>query len=56
MLFHNPRLVGGVLFGMVAAAGIKKLCHVELINRHLLIITALLALGLRVTFRPRFTA
>lgn len=45
--------VGLVMFGMVAAAGIKTLSRVELTDRNLLIIAASLALGLGVTFfRP----
>ncbi len=44
--------VGLVMFGMVAAAGIKTLSRVELTDRNLLIIATSLALGLGVTFRP----
>lgn len=48
--------VGLVMFGMVAAAGIKTLSRVELTDRNLLIIATSLALGLGVTFRPEFIA
>ena len=44
--------LGLLMFGMVAAAGIKTLSRVELTDRNLLIIAASLALGLGVTFRP----
>ncbi len=44
--------VGIVMFGTVAAAGIKTLSRVELTDRNLLIIATSLALGLGVTFRP----
>ena len=46
--------VGLVMFGMVAAAGIKTLSRIELTDRNLLIIATSLALGLGVTFRPEF--
>lgn len=46
--------VGLVMFGMVAAAGIKTLSRVELTDRNLLIIATSMALGLGVTFRPEF--
>lgn len=46
--------VGLVMFGMVAAAGIKTLSRVELTDRNLLIIATSMALGLCVTFRPDF--
>ena len=46
--------VGLVMFGMVAAAGIKTLSRVELTDRNLLIIATSMALGLGVTFRPDF--
>ena len=46
--------VGLVMFGMVAAAGIKTLSRVELTDRNLLIIVTSMALGLGVTFRPDF--
>lgn len=46
--------VGLVMFGMVAAAGIKTLSRVELTDRTLLIIATSMALGLGVTFRPDF--
>lgn len=48
--------VGLVMFGMVAAAGIKTLSRVELTDRNLLIIATAIALGLGVTFRPDFIA
>lgn len=48
--------VGLVMFGMVAAAGIKTLSRVELTDRNLLIIATSMALGLGVTFRPDFIA
>ncbi|MGL4373886.1 MAG: solute carrier family 23 protein, partial [Turicibacter sp.] len=44
--------VGIVMFGTVAAAGIKTLSRVQLTDRNLLIIATALALGLGVTFRP----
>ena len=40
--------VGLVMFGMVAAAGIKTLSRVELTDRNLLIIATSMALGLGV--------
>ena len=46
--------VGLVMFGMVAAAGIKTLSRVELTDRNLVIIATSMALGLGVTFRPDF--
>lgn len=50
----NPVLggVGVVMFGTVAAAGIKTLSRVKLNDRNLLIIATAVALGLGVTFRP----
>ncbi|MDU1412894.1 MAG: nucleobase:cation symporter-2 family protein [Clostridium sp.] len=50
----NPVLggVGVVMFGTVAAAGIKTLSRVKLNDRNLLIIATSIALGLGVTFRP----
>lgn len=44
--------VGVVMFGTVAAAGIKTLSRVRLTDRNLLIIATSIALGLGVTFRP----
>lgn len=44
--------VGIVMFGTVAAAGIKTLSRVRLTERNLLIIATSIALGLGVTFRP----
>ena len=44
--------VGIVMFGTVAAAGIKTLSRVKLNDRNLLIISTSIALGLGVTFRP----
>lgn len=46
--------VGIVMFGTVAAAGIKTLSRVELNDRNLLIIATSIGLGLGVTFRPDF--
>ena len=46
--------VGIVMFGTVAAAGIKTLSRVELNDRNLLIIATSIGLGLGVTFRPNF--
>lgn len=46
--------VGIVMFGTVAAAGIKTLSSVEINDRNLLIIATSIGLGLGVTFRPDF--
>lgn len=46
--------VGIVMFGMVAASGIKTLSKVKLTDRNMLIISTSLALGLGVAFRPEF--
>ena len=46
--------VGIVMFGTVAAAGIKTLSKVEINDRNLLIIATSIGLGLGVTFRPGF--
>lgn len=46
--------VGIVMFGTVAAAGIKTLSRVEINDRNLLIIATSIGLGLGVTFRPDF--
>lgn len=43
---------GIVMFGMVAASGIKTLSRVKMDNRNLLIMAVSLALGLGVTVRP----
>lgn len=43
---------GIVMFGTIAAAGIKTLSRVEINNRNLLIIATSIGLGLGVTFRP----
>lgn len=48
--------VGIVMFGTVAAAGIKTLSKVILNERNLLIIATAVGLGLGVTFRPDFIA
>ena len=48
--------VGIVMFGTVAAAGIKTLSKVKLTERSLLIIATSIGLGLGVTFRPDFIA
>lgn len=44
--------VGIVMFGTVAAAGIKTLSRVKINNRNLLIIATAIGLGLGITFRP----
>ena len=44
--------VGIVMFGTVAASGIKTLSKVEINDRNLLIIATSIGLGLGVTFRP----
>lgn len=46
--------VGIVMFGTIAAAGIRTLSSVEINNRNLLIIATSIGLGLGVTFRPEF--
>ena len=48
--------VGIVMFGTVAAAGIKTLSSVEINDRNLLIIATSIGVGLGVTFRPDFLA
>ena len=48
--------VGIVMFGTIAAAGIKTLSTVKINNRNLLIIATAIGLGLGVTFRPDFIA
>lgn len=54
----NPVLggVGIMMFGTVAASGIKTLSKVNLTERNLLIIAVSIALGLGVTFRPEVIA
>ena len=47
---------GIVMFGTVAASGIKTLSSVEINDRNLLIIATSIGLGLGVTFRPDFLA
>ncbi|WP_242943264.1 nucleobase:cation symporter-2 family protein [Clostridium uliginosum] len=46
--------VGIVMFGTVAASGIKTLSRVKLNNRNLLIIATSIGLGVGITFRPEF--
>ena len=46
--------VGIVMFGTIAASGIKTLSKIEINNRNLLIIATSIGLGLGVTFRPEF--
>lgn len=46
--------VGIVMFGTVAASGIKTLSKVKINERNLLIIATAIGLGLGVTFRPEF--
>ncbi|MDS0528152.1 purine permease [Clostridium sp. SHJSY1] len=46
--------VGVVMFGTIAAAGIKTLSTVKMTNRNILIIATAIGLGLGVTFRPEF--
>lgn len=48
--------VGIVMFGTVAAAGIKTLSKVKINERNLLIIATSIGLGLGVTFRPEFVS
>lgn len=48
--------VGIVMFGTIAASGIKTLSRVKINNRNLLIIATSIGLGLGVTFRPDFIA
>ena len=48
--------VGIVMFGTIAAAGIRTLSTVEINNRNLLIIATSIGIGLGVTFRPDFIA
>ncbi len=53
-IMPNPVLGGAgiIMFGMVAAAGIKTLKSVPLNNRNLLILAISIGIGLGVTFRP----
>lgn len=53
-IMPNPVLGGAgiVMFGMVAAAGIKTLSRCELTTRNLLILAVSIGLGLGVTVRP----
>jgi len=55
-IMPNPVLGGAgiVMFGMVAAAGIKTLSRCELNTRNLLILAVSIGLGLGVTVRPDF--
>lgn len=55
-IMPNPVLggVGIIMFGTIAAAGIKTLSSVEINNRNLIILAISLGLGLGVTFRPDF--
>lgn len=46
--------VGIVMFGTVAAAGIKTLSSVDINDKNLLIIATSIGLGLGITFRPDF--
>lgn len=48
--------VGIVMFGTIAAAGVKTLSSIQITNRNLLIIATSIGLGLGVTFRPEFLA
>lgn len=45
---------GIVMFGTIAAAGIRTLSSVKINNRNLIIIATSIGLGLGVTFRPEF--
>lgn len=53
-IMPNPVLGGAgiIMFGMVAAAGIKTLTSVPLNNRNLLVLAISIGIGLGVTFRP----
>lgn len=55
-IMPNPVLGGAglVMFGIVAASGIKTLSTVRLTNRNLIIIAVSIGLGLGTTFRPEF--
>ena len=54
----NPVLGGAgiVMFGIVAASGVKTLGSVRLTNRNLIIIAVSIGLGLGATFRPDYFA
>ncbi|WP_432662771.1 nucleobase:cation symporter-2 family protein [Wukongibacter baidiensis] len=55
-IMPNPVLGGAgiIMFGMVAAAGIKTIKNVPLNNRNMLILAISLGIGLGVTVRPDF--
>lgn len=55
-IMPNPVLGGAgiVMFGTVAASGIKTLGNVKVSNRNLLIIAVSIGLGLGVTFEPQY--
>lgn len=55
-IMPNPVLGGAgiVMFGIVAASGVKTLGSVKLTNRNLLIIAVSIGLGLGATFRPEY--
>jgi len=57
-IMPNPVLGGAgiVMFGVVAASGIKTLSRVKIDNRNLLIIAVSIGLGLGVTVKPEFVA
>ncbi|KNF06933.1 putative purine permease, partial [Gottschalkia purinilytica] len=57
-IMPNPVLGGAgiVMFGIVAASGIKTLSRVKLTNRNLLIIAVSIGLGLGITVRPEYVA
>ncbi|KXG75114.1 nucleobase:cation symporter-2 family protein [Thermotalea metallivorans] len=57
-IMPNPVLGGAgiIMFGVVAASGIKTLKEVEMNNRNLLILAVSIGLGLGVTVRPDFIA
>lgn len=57
-IMPNPVLGGAgiVMFGIVAASGIKTLGSVRLTNRNLIIIAVSIGLGLGATFRPEYFA
>lgn len=57
-IMPNPVLGGAgiVMFGVVAASGIKTLGSVNLNNRNLLIVAVSLGIGLGITFRPDYFA
>lgn len=57
-IMPSPVLGGAgiVMFGTIAAAGIKTLSTIKINNRNLIIIATSIGLGLGVTFRPDFIA